>query len=386
MKNIYCLNKISKVGLDNLTKEYSVTEDINSADALLVRSANMHELDLPETVKAVARCGAGVNNVPLDTYAQKGIVVFNTPGANANAVKELIIAMMLLASRDINGGIKWVQSNREDEQINKSMEKVKSQFAGNEIFGKTLGIIGLGAIGSLLAGAASGLGMKVIAVEPSIKTIERNRHLLPKDIKIVDHETLYKCADFISINVPLCEGTRKMINKNAFDLMKPGVIIINAARDLIVDDEDLKIAIEEGKVRKYVTDFPNYTTNNMDGVLALPHLGASTVEAEDNCAVMAVNQIMDYLENGNISNSVNFPNISLGKKNNSKRVILLLQNSVDLEDQLLTKLSEIAEIYDHRFATKDSYAAMIVDLSITSCVSLEDHLKTNPNIIRVRVI
>lgn len=386
MKNIYCLNKISKVGLANLTSNYQLTEDLNGADAILVRSAAMHEMELPESILGVARCGAGVNNIPLDKYAEKGIVVFNTPGANANAVKELIIAMMLMAARDLSGGIQWVQSNREDELISKSMEKAKSQFGGTEILGKTLGIIGLGAIGTLLAVAANSLGMKIIGVEPSKATIERNSSLWPKDMELVDIEELYQRADYISINVPLCDGTRKMINKEAFEMMKPGVVIINAARDVIVDDEALKNAISEGIVRKYVTDFPNYTTNNMDGVLALPHLGASTLEAEDNCATMAVNQIMDYIENGNIVNSVNFPNLSLGKKGDSSRVVILLKHDNINEDNILTLLSEIGEINDHRYGVKGVYGAMLVDIDLQDPQLLKEHLKTYQNLLKVRVI
>jgi len=322
--NILCLNKISPVGMKVLPSSYKVTEDINEADAILVRSAAMHEMVLPERVAAVARAGAGVNNIPLDVYAKAGVVVFNTPGANANAVKELTIAAMLLAARDIRGSMEWVKANKDDELINKSMEKAKGAFAGTEILGKTLGVIGCGAIGALVAQAAGALGMHVIGVEPSEATIERNKHLFPKDMEIVSYDELYKRADYISIHVPLLDATKGMLNKEAFAKMKDGVIIVNCARDAIVNDNDLEEAIKAGKVRRYVTDFPNHKTANMEGVVAISHLGASTEEAEDNCAEMAAKQVVDYVENGNIINSVNYPRIDLGKKE-GKRVVVLFE-------------------------------------------------------------
>ena len=322
--NILCLNKISPVGMKVLPSSYKVTEDINEADAILVRSAAMHEMVLPERVAAVARAGAGVNNIPLDVYAKAGVVVFNTPGANANAVKELTIAAMLLAARDIRGSMEWVKDNKDDELINKSMEKAKGAFAGTEILGKTLGVVGCGAIGALVAQAAGALGMHVIGVEPSEATIERNKHLFPKDMEIVSYDELYKRADYISIHVPLLDATKGMLNKEAFAKMKDGVIIVNCARDAIVNDNDLEEAIKAGKVRRYVTDFPNHKTANMEGVVAISHLGASTEEAEDNCAEMAAKQVVDYVENGNIINSVNYPRIDLGKKE-GKRVVVLFE-------------------------------------------------------------
>lgn len=317
-----CLNKISPVGLKTLPAGTDFTENLNEADFVLVRSANMLETELPRNVVAVARCGAGVNNIPLEPYAKAGVVVFNTPGANANAVKELTIAGMLLAARDIRGSMEWVKANKEDELINKSMEKAKSAFAGTEILGKTLGVIGCGAIGALVAQAAGGLGMHVIGVEPSKDTIERNKHLFPNDMEIVSYDEMYARADYISIHVPLLDATRGMLNKEAFAKMKDGVIIVNCARDAIVNDDDLKEAIASGKVRKYVTDFPNYKTANMDGVVAISHLGASTEEAEDNCAMMAAKQVVDYIENGNIINSVNYPRLDLGKKEGTRVVVL----------------------------------------------------------------
>ena len=339
---ILCLNKISPVGLKVLPSSYSFTEYVNEADAILVRSANMLEMALPENVLAVGRAGAGVNNIPLEAYAKTGVVVFNTPGANANAVKELTIAGMLLAARDIRGSMEWVQANKGDELINKSMEKAKSAFAGTEILGKTLGIIGCGAIGALVAQAAGALGMHVLGVEPSEATIERNKHLFPADMEIVSAEEMYAKADYISVHVPLMDATRGMLNKDVFAKCKDGVIVVNCARDAIVNDDDMKEALASGKVRRYVTDFPNYKTANMEGVVAISHLGASTEEAEDNCAAMAAKQIVDYVENGNIINSVNFPRIDLGKKEGTRVVVLFEGNHAEEISKLLGGATKMA--------------------------------------------
>lgn len=357
--NILCLNKISNVGLNALPKDSSIVEDINLADAILVRSANMLETDLPNNVVCVGRAGAGVNNIPLEKYALNGVVVFNTPGANANAVKELTILGMLLASRDIKGSMKWVEENKNDELINKTMEKAKSKFAGNEILGKTVGIIGLGAIGALVAQTCASLGMNVIAVEPSQATIERNKHILPNNLRCVSYDELYKEADFISVHVPLLDSTRGMINKDAFDKMKKGVVIINCARDAIVNDDDLKEAIENGIVKKYVTDFPNHKTANMDGVIAISHLGASTEEAEDNCALMAVNQIVDYIENGNIINSVNFPRLSLGKKE-GKRLLVLYEG--DKSEEVLDEVRKHTNVSKMVSGVKGKFGASLFEI------------------------
>lgn len=357
--NILCLNKISPAGMKVLPSSYKVTEDINEADAILVRSAAMHEMVLPKRVVAVARAGAGVNNIPLDVYAKAGVVVFNTPGANANAVKELTIAAMLLAARDIRGSMEWVKANKDDELINKSMEKAKGAFAGTEILGKTLGVIGCGAIGALVAQAAGALGMHVIGVEPSAATIEKNKHLFPKDMEIVSYDELYKRADYISVHVPLLDATKGMLNKEAFAKMKDGVIIVNCARDAIVNDNDLEEAIKTGKVRRYVTDFPNHKTANMEGVVAISHLGASTEEAEDNCAAMAASQVVDYVENGNIINSVNYPRLDLGKKE-GKRVVVLFEGD---------KVKEVSDIVSKAGAKKlvsglkGAFGALLAEVS-----------------------
>jgi D-3-phosphoglycerate dehydrogenase len=377
--NILCLNKISPVGMKVLPSSYKVTEDINEADAILVRSAAMHEMTLPERVVAVARAGAGVNNIPLDTYAKAGVVVFNTPGANANAVKELTIAAMLLAARDIRGSMEWVKENKGDELINKSMEKAKAAFAGTEIMGKTLGVIGCGAIGALVAQAAGALGMHVLGVEPSAMTIEKNKHLFPSDMEIVSYDEMYAKADYISIHVPLLDATRGMINKDAFAKMKDGVIIVNCARDAIVNDDDLEVAIKEGKVRRYVTDFPNHKTANMDGVVAISHLGASTEEAEDNCAAMAAKQVVDYIENGNIVNSVNYPRLELGPKT-GKRVVVLFEGD---------KIKEVSEVLNKANVTKmasglkGAFGALIAEVGSDVDVKA---LKAIKGVTRVMVI
>lgn len=356
--NILCLNKISPVGMKVFPSSYKVVEDVNEADAILVRSAAMHEMSLPPRVLAVARAGAGVNNIPLEAYAKAGVVVFNTPGANANAVKELTIAAMLLAARDIRGSMEWVKANKGDEAINKSMEKAKGSFAGTEILGKTIGVIGLGAIGALVAQAAGALGMHVIGVEPSAATIERNKHLFPSDIEIVSYDEMYARADYISIHVPLLDATKGMINKSAFEKMKDGVVIVNCARDAIVNDDDLKVAIEVGKVRKYVTDFPNYKTANMDGVIAISHLGASTEEAEDNCAAMAAKQVIDYIENGNIINSVNYPRLDLGRKE-GRRVLVLYEGEKDNQVLDVLKDSRIGKMTS---GSKGAFGALLAEV------------------------
>ena len=334
MFKVNCLNKISPVGMANLTDNYTVTENFDEADIVLVRSAAMHEMQFPATLKAIARAGAGVNNIPLDRCADENIVVFNTPGANANAVKELAIAAMLLASRDIVGGINWVQTVKDDETVAKLVEKGKSKFAGTEIKGKTLGIIGLGAIGGPLGNAALGLGMKVIGFDPFLS--DAAKAALDPAIEIVgSRDEIYKNSDFISVHTPLIDdpdpekNTKKMINAEKIALMKDGVIVLNLARDLLVDDAAMAAALESGKVRKYVSDFPNAASANMKGCIAIPHLGASTEEAEDNCAVMAVEQVRNYLENGNIINSVNFPRIDLGEKSGARLAVIFEAEKVD---------------------------------------------------------
>jgi len=359
-RKIYCLNKISKVGLGVLPSNYKVVEELVGSDAVLVRSAAMHEMDLPESVKCVARAGAGVNNIPLDKYAEKGVVVFNTPGANANAVKELTIAMMLLAARDIRGSMEWVKENKGDPEINKTMEKAKSAFAGTEILGKTLGVIGCGAIGALVADAANKLGMKVVGVEPSTNTRERYKDLLA-GVKFVELDELLKVSDYITVHVPLMDATRGMINKDALAKAKDGVIVINAARDALVNDDDMKEALATGKVRRYVTDFPNAKSANTEGVIAISHLGASTEEAEDNCAMMAAKQVVEFIENGNIVNSVNYPNLTLGPKAGPRLVVL---TKGDASEKVLEAVKAAGgKVNKFVSGVKGAYGAVLLELS-----------------------
>ena len=298
-----CLNPIAGVGLELFNNKYDKCEDVNDADAILVRSASMHDMELPDTLEAVARAGAGVNNIPLDKCADKGIVVFNTPGANANGVKELVLAGLLLASRDVVGGINWVQSERANEDIAKLTEKEKKNFAGCEIKGKKLGIIGLGAIGVLVANAATHLGMEVYGYDPYI-SVDAAWNLSRSIKHIQAVEDIYKECDYITIHVPLLDATRKMINKESIAKMKDGVVVLNFARDLLVEETDMVEALKNGKVKRYVSDFPNTTMAGAKNAIVIPHLGAYTEESEDNCAMRAVKELMDYMENGNIKNSL----------------------------------------------------------------------------------
>ncbi|MFH0993615.1 MAG: 3-phosphoglycerate dehydrogenase family protein [bacterium] len=318
---VLTLNQISPIGLKRLPAGYEVTKEITARDLILVRSTVMHDMTLaPETV-AVARAGAGVNNIPLDRFAKLGVVVFNTPGANANGVKELVLAGMLLAARDVFGGIAWVKANQTDPEIAKSVEKAKAAYAGTEIMGKTIGVIGLGAVGYQVANACSVLGMRVLGYDAFLSDAARKR-LLP-EIEVVDAiDAIYQASDYISLHVPLLPETKGMINQTTLAKMKDRVVVLNFARDTLVDDAAMKIAIETKKVHKYVTDFPNTASAQMDGVIAIPHLGASTEEAEDNCAAMAVDQLVKYVETGSIENSVNYPNVDLGPKVRPARVVI----------------------------------------------------------------
>ncbi|WP_289636376.1 3-phosphoglycerate dehydrogenase [uncultured Adlercreutzia sp.] len=305
MYKIHCLNNISAEGLALLTDEYELTDNVEEADAILVRSADMHAMDIPANLKAVARAGAGVNNIPLAKFAEAGIAVFNTPGANANAVKELVLAGMLLASRDIIGGVEWVRANADDENVGKSAEKAKKQFAGGEIMGKTLGVIGLGAIGAKVAQAAEALGMKVIGYDPAMDGITVHERISPAVEFTDDLAKLYPACDFITIHVPALPATKMMINGEALAQMKDGVVFLNFSRDVLVDDEAMAAALESGKVAAYVTDFANPSVVKMERAIVIPHLGASTAEAEDNCAKMAVEEVMAYLERGEKIHCVN---------------------------------------------------------------------------------
>lgn len=361
MYKIHCLNNISKSGLEVLPKTYELTDDINQAHAVLVRSAQMHDITLNKNVLAVARAGAGVNNIPLDAYAKKGVVVFNTPGANANAVKELTIAGMFLAARHIKAGMHWIDENKTDPEIQKNMEKAKKAFAGTEILNKTIGIIGLGSIGIMLANTCAKLGMKVLGTKRNLDSL-KNLDFHDQVTLVKTKEEIYEKADYISLNLPLSDQTRHMIDKNAFKQMKDGVILLNFARDQLVNDEDLKTYLDNGKVRAYVTDFPNTKTAQIDGVIALPHLGASSEEAEENCAIMASTEIKNYIEHGNIKNSVNYPDIKLDQKQAKHRLSILCQKNNHHKDdcinELIIKVKQIEHIYQ---AFNDSYGIITID-------------------------
>lgn len=386
MKKIFCLNAISKFGTDMLTEDYQLVDEMKDADGVLVRSAAMHEMEFPESLKAIARAGAGVNNIPLDECAKKGIVVFNTPGANANGVKELVIAGMLLASRDVVGGIEWCQSIKEDPNIAKAVEKGKKAFAGCEIKGKKLGVIGLGAIGAEVANAAASLGMEVYGYDPFISV--NGAWGLSRNVKhITSVDTIYQECDYITVHVPLLDTTRGMINKTTIDQTKKGVVVLNFARDLLVNDDDMAVALNEGKVHKYVTDFPNPKSANMAGAIVIPHLGASTEESEDNCAMMAVQEMMDYLENGNIKNSVNYPNCSMGVCHAASRVAVLHMNVPNMIGQITgTVASGNVNISDMTNKSRDQYAYTMLDLEKPAEDEIIGKLKAIDGVLGVRVI
>lgn len=386
MTKVNCLNPISNLGLDRLNDNYEITENFAEADVALVRSAAMHDLELPDSLLAVARAGAGVNNIPLDKCAEKGIVVFNTPGANANGVKELVICGMLLASRDIIGGNKWVADNKYDENINKSMEKAKKNFAGNELKGKKLGVIGLGAIGRLVANAGVSLGMEVYGTDPYLTvqgalSIKRTVHI------VKTREEIFKECDFITVHTPLLDDTKEMINKDSIAMMKDGVVILNFARDLLVCDADIEEALKSGKVKKYVTDFPNFKTANMEGVIATPHLGASTAESEDNCAIMAVDEIRDFVENGNIVNSVNYPAATLGVCDKVSRITVCHKNIPNMISQLSTAIaSEGVNVADMVDKSRGDFAYAIIDLDHEATDALADKINAIDGVIKVRIV
>ena len=386
MFNYYCLNPISKIGLDDFSIDFAKTEDVNEAEGILVRSAAMHDMEFSDNLLCVARAGAGVNNIPLDRCAKEGIVVFNTPGANANAVKELVIAGMLLASRDVIGGIDWAKENASDADIAKSAEKAKKAFAGTEIEGKKLGIIGLGAIGVKVANVAKHLGMEVYGYDPYVSVTAAWN--LSRDVKhVINVDEIYEKCDIITVHVPLMDSTKGMINKEAISKMKKGVILLNFARDLLCDEKAVIDGIKAGKVRKYVSDFPNPTTAGKDGVILIPHLGASTEEAEDNCAKMAVKEMMDYLENGNIVNSVNFPNCDMGICQQAGRIAIMHTNTANMITKFTACLGEAGiNISDMMNKSKGEYAYTMLDIEEKADDSIIEKLNSVEGVIRVRVV
>lgn len=386
MRKIHCLNAISSYGTDLLSDEYVLSDQMQEAEGVLVRSGVMHDMELPESLLAIARAGAGVNNIPLDVCAEQGIVVFNTPGANANGVKELVIAGMLLASRDVIGGIAWCQTIKEDPNIEKNVEKGKKAFSGCEIKGKKLGVIGLGAIGAEVANAAAALGMEVYGYDPFISV--NGAWMLSRDVKhSTSLDTIYKECDFITLHVPLIDSTKGMICANTMKEMKEGVVILNFARDLLVNDDDMAAALNLGKIKKYVTDFPNTKSANMSGAIVIPHLGASTEESEDNCAKMAVLQMRDYLENGNVSNSVNYPNCSMGVCKTDTRIAVLHRNIPNMIGQITAILaSGNVNISDMTNKSREQYAYTLLDVEEKIEASVLAKLQSIDGVLRVRVI
>ena len=385
MFQVHYLNSISQKGTNLWTKDYTLTQVAECAQAMLVRSASMHDMEFSKNLLGIARAGAGVNNIPLDKCAKEGIVVFNTPGANANGVVELALCGMLLGCRDVIGGINWVQSIKDTKDIAKQVEKGKSKFAGHEIINKKLGVIGLGAVGGPLANAARKLHMEVYGCDPYI-SIDAAWHLDHHIIRVNNRDDIYENCDIISLHTPLLESTKGMINKEALSKMKDGVIILNFARDQLVDDEAMAWALQTGKVRRYVTDFPNDVTAGMPGVIAIPHLGASTEESEDNCAMMAVRQMMNYLENGNIVNSVNFPACDMGPRTKPCRVLVLHKNVPNTITKFTAAIArDNVNISDMLNRSKGEYACTMLDLDGKIDDRVVEELKAIDETIRVRV-
>ena len=386
MIKVNCLNPIAACGMDLLDDKYEKTDNFAEAEAVLVRSAAMHDLELSDNLVAVARAGAGLNNIPLDKCAEKGIVVFNTPGANANGVKELVIAGLLLASRDLMGGYNWVKDNASDENIGKAVEKQKSKYAGCEIKGKRLGVIGLGAIGAKVANIAYRLGMEVYGYDPYV-SVEAAWRLSSHVKHITNVEDIYRECDYITIHVPALDSTKGMINKDAFAMMKDGVKILNFARDILVNDDDMIDALSSGKVSKYVTDFPNVKIAGVDNVITLPHLGASTAESEDNCAIMAVQQIKDYIENGNIKNSVNYPACDAGVCQAESRITVCHKNIPNMITQFTGAFSSKGiNVSDMVSKSRGDWAYTILDLSEKADDSILKAIEEIDGVVKVRAV
>ena len=386
MYPIHYLNSISPKGTALLTEQYCTASSAEDAQAILVRSASMHEMEIPKNLLAVAPAAAGVNNIPLDRFADAGVVVFNPPGANAGSVMEMALCGMLLGCRDVIGGINWVQSIKDTGDVAKKVEKGKTRFAGNEIANKRLGVIGLGAVGGPFANTARRLGMEVYGCDPYI-SVEAAWHLDEHIIHINNRDDIYANCDIISLHAPLLDSTRKMVNKDAFAKMRDGVILLNFARDALVDDDALEEALKSGKVKCYVTDFPNDRTAQMEGVIAIPHLGASTEEAEDNCAKMAVKQVMDYLENGNIQNSVNYPNCNMGVCTKAGRIAIAHRNITNSMSRFTTAMAEDGiNISDMVNRSRGAYAYTMLDMDQPASDALVAHLEKIEGVLRVRKI
>ena len=386
MYKINCLNPIAQAGLDQFGGRYEMTDHVNEADGILVRSASMHEMELPEGLLAVARAGAGVNNIPLEKCAEQGIVVFNTPGANANGVKELVLAGMLLAARDVAGGIEWVKSASGDENIAKAAEKEKKKFAGTEIMGKKLGVIGLGAIGVKVANAAVALGMDVYGYDPYLSV--NAAWSLSRSVKhVLNVDDIYAECDYITIHVPLLDSTKGMINKEAIGKMKKGVNILNFARDLLADEKDVLEGLKSGKIAHYVSDFPNPTTAGQSGCIVIPHLGASTEESEENCAVMAVEEMKDYLENGNIRNSVNYPACDMGVCSKAGRVAIFHKNIANMITKFTGVFGEKGiNISDLTNKSRGEVAYTMLDVETAPTADIAEALKKIDGVFRVRIV
>ena len=386
MYKYYCLNPIAKVGLDKFRANFEKTENVNEAEGILVRSAAMHEMELSDQLLAVARAGAGVNNIPLDKCAEKGIVVFNTPGANANGVKELVIAGMLLAARDVVGGINWATSQKDNADIAKLTEKEKSKFGGTELEDKKLGIIGLGAIGVKVANVAKSMGMEVYGYDPYVSVDAAWN--LSRDVKhVLSVDEIYANCDYITIHVPLLDSTKEMINKDAIAKMKDGVVILNFARDLLANEADIIQGIKAGKVHKYVTDFPNAVTAGQEGCILIPHLGASTEESEDNCAKMAVKEMMNYLDNGNIINSVNYPTLDLGMCTQEGRVAIFHKNTANMITKFTGTFGDLGiNISDMANKSRGDVAYTMLDLETKVTDEIVSKLSAIEGVIRVRVV
>ena len=383
---INCLNPIASCGLEMLGDNYEITENTAEADAILVRSAVMHDMELPDSLLAVARAGAGVNNIPLEACAEKGIVVFNTPGANANGVKELTIAAMLLAARDIGGGIQWCRENKDNANIAKDAEKAKKNYAGTEIKGKKLGIIGLGAIGVLVANAANRLGMDVYGCDPYL-SVEHALNMSRDVTMVKTNDELFEMCDYLTVHVPLLDSTKGMLNKETFSKMKDGVIILNFSRDTLVNEEDMKEVLASGKVGKYVVDFPNPNTVNMPNTIVTPHLGASTQESEDNCAKMAVHEIREFLENGNIKNSVNYPNCDAGVCPTESRVTIAHKNVPNMLSRFTSLFSKDGiNIENMVNKSRGNFAYTILDICSDEVDGVAEELEAMDGVIRVRII